>query len=109
MESSDKSQKDVELWLQLFSNILDDEQLTEKLQNKIKVALGIEGNPEEFIVANLPERKASRVQRRKRRIGREFKLNVHIDDYEIIDVMLDLGFDINILSKKFGKQWASLS
>jgi hypothetical protein len=66
MESSGKSQKVVDLWIQLFSNILDDEQLTEKLWNTIKVALGAEGNPEEFISTNLQERKASRVQRRKR-------------------------------------------
>jgi hypothetical protein len=100
LESSGKSQKVVDLWFQLFSDILDDEKLTEKLWNTIKVALGAEGNPEEFIVANLPERKASRVQRRKRRTGREFRLNAHIDDYEIKDVMLDLGSDVNIFPKK---------
>jgi len=67
------------------------------LWNKIKVALGDEGNPEEVIYVNLAKRKESRVHRRKRMIGREFRLNADIDDFEIRDVMLDLGSDINIL------------
>jgi hypothetical protein len=79
---------------------LDDEQLTKKLQNIIKGTLGTEGSPEESIVANILERNTSRVQRRKWRYGREFRLNAHIDDYEIRDVMLDLGSDVNILPKK---------
>jgi len=54
MESLGNTQKDVVLWFQLFSDILDDEQLTEKLGNTIKVVVGDEGNPEEFIVSNLP-------------------------------------------------------
>jgi hypothetical protein len=100
MDPSGKAQKVVDLWLQLFSDILDDEQLTGKLWNTIKLALGAEGNPEEFITANLPEKNASRIQRRKRRSGKEFRLNAHIDDYEIRDVMLDLGSDVNIFPKK---------
>jgi hypothetical protein len=64
------------------------------------VVLGAEENPEEFIVSNLPERNASRVQRRKRRIGREFRLNDHIDDYEIKYVMLYLGYNVNIFPNK---------
>jgi hypothetical protein len=64
------------------------------------VALRDEGNLEEFIVGNLPERKVSRVQRRKRRSGRKFILNAHIDDYEIRDVMLELGSDVNIFPNK---------
>jgi hypothetical protein len=39
---------------------MDDEQLTVKLQNTIKVVLGAEGNRDEFIAPNLPKRKASR-------------------------------------------------
>jgi len=65
-----KSHKVVDLWFQLFSDILDDEQLTEKLQNTIEVTLGFEGNPEEFIASNFLERKESRVQRIKKRNGR---------------------------------------
>jgi hypothetical protein len=53
-----------------------------------------------LIFFNLPKRNKGRVQRRKWRYGREFRLNSHINDYEIIEVMLDLGSDINILPKK---------
>jgi hypothetical protein len=100
MEPLGQSQKVVDMWLQLFSDILDDEKLTGKLWNTIKRALGTEGNLEESIVANLPTRNASRIQRRKRRTGREFWLNAHLDEYEIRDVMLDLGSDVNIFPKK---------
>jgi hypothetical protein len=81
-------------------DILDDEQLTKKLWNMLKGTLETEGSPEELIVANLLERNTSRIQRRKQRSGREFRLNSHIDNYEISDVMLDLGSDVNILPKK---------
>jgi hypothetical protein len=30
-------------------------------------------------------------------MGKEFMLEAQLDDYEIKDVMLDLGFDVNIL------------
>jgi hypothetical protein len=79
---------------------LDDEQLTKELQNMLKGILEVERSPEEPIVVNIPERHIGRIQRRKQRSGREFRLNSHIDDYEISDVMLDLGSDINILLKK---------
>jgi len=46
MEPLGTSHKALDLWLQLFSNILDDEQLSGKLQNKIKMALGTKGNLE---------------------------------------------------------------
>jgi hypothetical protein len=62
---------------------LDDEQLTEKLQTTINVPMGDEGNLEEFVVSNLSKNNTSRVHRRKRRTRREFRLNAHIDDYEI--------------------------
>jgi hypothetical protein len=61
-EASRKSQKVVYLWLQLFSDILDDKQLIEKLWNTLKRALGTEGNLEESIIANLPTRNTSRIQ-----------------------------------------------
>jgi hypothetical protein len=100
MESSGKPKKVVDLWIQLFSDILDDEQLTEKFHNTMKVALGAEGNPKEFVVINLPERKTSRFQRRNRRNDREFKSNSEIDDFEMKEVMLELGFVVNIFPKK---------
>jgi hypothetical protein len=66
MECLGKSQKPVNIWFQLFFDILDDEKLIDKLWSTIKLALGAEGNLEEFIASNLPERNTSRVQRRKR-------------------------------------------
>jgi hypothetical protein len=64
------------------------------------LALRDEGNPEDFIVANIPEKNEGRIQRRKHIFGKEFKLNTHTDDYEIRDVMSDFGFDVNKLSNK---------
>jgi len=64
------------------------------------LVLGDEGIPKDFIATNLSKKKISRVQRRKRRNGKEFRLNAHIDDYEMKVVMLYLGYDLNILPKK---------
>jgi hypothetical protein len=61
MKCLSKSQKVVNHWFQLFYEILDDEKLTDKFWSTIKLALGAEGNPKEFIVANIPKRNASRV------------------------------------------------
>jgi len=84
----------------LVSDNLDDEQLTKKFQNSLRGIVDAEGIPEEPIVSNLLERHIGRVQRRKYIFGREFILNAHIDDYNISNVMIDLGSDINILPKK---------
>jgi hypothetical protein len=51
-----RPQQTIELWFHLLSDILDDEQLTKELWNKLKGILEIETNPEELIVAHLPER-----------------------------------------------------
>jgi hypothetical protein len=53
-----ESNNTISLWLQLFSDILNDEHLTQKLWNTISIALGVEGNVEGSIVVNLPERNA---------------------------------------------------
>ena len=52
---------------------------------------------EEMIVVKLPERNTSRIQRRKQISVREFRLNSHIDEYDISDVMFYLDSDVNIL------------
>jgi hypothetical protein len=78
----------ISLWFQLFSDILDDEQLTKELWNKLNGTLEIEENLEELIFSHLPERNTGRIQRRKKKYGREFRLNTHIDGYEINDIML---------------------
>jgi hypothetical protein len=40
------------------------------------------------------------VKRRKIWIGKEFRLVSQLDALDIKDVMLDLGYDVNILPKK---------
>jgi len=65
-----RSHKAIDLWFQLFFDILDDEKLTTKFWNTIKVILGDEERIEKLIVANISERKTSRIQRRKRINGR---------------------------------------
>ena len=50
-------------------------------------------------MTNLPEKNTQRVQRRKIRTKKEFRLATQLDEFEIKDVMLDIGHDVNILSK----------
>jgi hypothetical protein len=49
------------MWPEIFSNKLDDEQLTGKLWNTIKLALGAEGNLEYFIASNILENNVGRI------------------------------------------------
>ena len=41
--------------------------------------------------------------------NKEFKFKTKIDNYEMDDVILDLGFDVNILPKKSGNKWENPS
>ena len=41
----------------------------------------------------------------KRKIGKEMRMNIQIGDYEVDSVILDLGSDVNILTKK---TWQSM-
>lgn len=87
--------------LHIFSDILEDEQLTSRLRNTIQSVVGGKYNSEDYIAANLPERQSNRVKRRRRRrTGKEFRLDAQIDGYDIKDVMLDLGSDVNIMPNK---------
>jgi hypothetical protein len=67
----EKHQKEVDLWFQLFSGILGNDQLTEKLCNVLYLVLGNEGTSEERIRANLPEKSTQRLNQRKVRTGKE--------------------------------------
>jgi hypothetical protein len=100
MRQPEQSQNVVNLWFQLFSDILGNDQLTEKLHNALYLVLGMEESPEARIMTNLPEKNTQRVQRRKIRTGKEFRLATQLDEFEIKDVMLDLGSDVNIFPKK---------
>jgi hypothetical protein len=61
----EQSQSVINLWFQLFFDILGDDQLTEKLCNTLYLILGNEGTPEAIVRTNLPEKNTQRIQRRK--------------------------------------------
>jgi hypothetical protein len=90
----------VDLWFQLFSDILGNDQLTKKLCNALYLVLGNEEPIEEGIRTNLPKKSTQRLQRRKVRTGKEFRLVAQLDEFEIKDGMLDLGSDVNIFPTK---------
>ena len=56
-------------------------------------------SPKARIMTNLLEKNTQRVKRRKIQIGKDFTLVAQLDEFEIKDVMLDLGSDVNILPK----------
>ena len=70
----EQPQNVVDLWFQLFSNILGNDQLTKKLCNALYLVLGNEEAIEAGIRANLPEKSTQRVQRRKVQTKKEFRL-----------------------------------
>jgi hypothetical protein len=59
-----------------------------------------EEKPTVAISAPLPRRDVCQVRKQKR-TGRELKINVELRSYDMDDVMLDLGSDVNILPKKY--------
>ena len=65
MGQREQSQNVVDLWFQLFYNILWNDQLIEKLHNSLYLVLGIEESPEKRIRTNLLEKNTQRVQRGK--------------------------------------------
>nr|QHR87383.1 hypothetical protein Q903MT_gene1393 [Picea sitchensis] len=52
------------------------------------------------IFSNLPKIHSHQVKRRRIRSEKEFHLDAQVDGYDIKDVMLYLGSDVNILPKK---------
>jgi len=70
------------------------------LCNNLYLIFGNEGTPEAIVSTNLPEKNTKRIQRRKVQTGKQFRLESQLDDFEIKDVMLDLGSDVDILPKK---------
>jgi len=100
VESKSNHGKVIYLWLHLFIDILEDDWLTKKLWNSLKTLTQIAGNEEEPLITNLLDINLKRVRRRRRMTGKEFRLDAQLDGYEVQEVMLDLGSDINILQKK---------
>jgi hypothetical protein len=74
--------------------------LTEKLRNALYLVLWNEESTETRIRTNIPKKNTQRVQIRKVRTRKEFRLVSLLDEFDIKDVMLDLGSDVNILPKK---------
>ncbi|RWR97952.1 putative ribonuclease h protein [Cinnamomum micranthum f. kanehirae] len=76
--------KSIYVWTSFFYDILDDEQLTGKLQNTIKKLTGAaEDENDSGISANLPERHSHWVRRRKRRTGKEFRWDTQNRNHEL--------------------------
>ena len=100
LRQPEQPQNVVDLWFQLFSDIIKNDHLIEKLCNALYIVLGNEEPIEEEIRTNLLEKSTQRVQRRKVQNGKEFRLVAQLDEFEIKDVMLDLGSYVNILPKK---------
>ena len=65
LRQTEQPQNVVDLWFQLFSNILGNDQLTKKLRNALYLVLGNEEPIEYGIRANQPMKSTQRVQRRK--------------------------------------------
>jgi hypothetical protein len=63
----EQSQSVINLWFQLFFDILGDDQFTEKLYNTLYLIMGNEGTPESILRTNLPKNNIQRIQRRKGR------------------------------------------
>jgi hypothetical protein len=66
----EQPQNVVDLWFQLLSDILRNDQLTKKFLNTLYRVLGNEEPIEESIRDNLREKSTQRVQRRKVRYGK---------------------------------------
>jgi hypothetical protein len=70
------------------------------LCNALYLVLRNEETLEARIRANLLEKIIHRVKRRKVQTRKQFRLVSQLYEFEIKDVMLDLGLDVNILPKK---------
>jgi hypothetical protein len=87
MRQPGKPKNVVDLWFQLFSDILGNDQLTQNLRNALYLVLWNEESLETRIGTNIPENNTQRVQRRKVQTGKEFRLVAQLDEFEIKDVL----------------------
>ena len=86
--------------------MLKDPLVTQNLINTIHDYLN--PNPQVRMSTPLPERGVRNVVKKKR-TNREFKFRVEIDNYEMDDVILELGSDVSILTKKTWEQLGKTS
>lgn len=80
-------------FLHTCMNLLRDQKAIEGLQALIDNCVGKEK-------LHLEQRAVNKVYKNKKRISREMQLNAQIGDYEMNQVILDLGLDANILPKQ---------
>jgi hypothetical protein len=78
--------------------VLGDPTIAKKLTQKLTICME-EGETDTIIFALLPKRYVRHVSKRKP-MGREFKMIAKIGNYDMDDVMLEMGSDVNILPKK---------
>jgi hypothetical protein len=82
-------------FLQSSVKLLNDPSSVKLLQNMLEIcSVETKGNLEQKIVNHLHTR---------RRTSREFRMNANIGDFNMGDIILDLGFEVNVLPKKTWK------
>jgi hypothetical protein len=82
----------IKTFLQSYVKLLNDPSFVKVLQNMLeRYNIEVEGKLEQKIVNHLHTR---------RRTSREFRLNANIGDFNMGDVTLDLGSEVNVLPKK---------
>lgn len=95
----------IDSWIQLFLEILKENNFTEKLQNTLRLITDSEGHLGNDVITNLLDRQTNKIKRTRSMIGQEFGLSTQINHFEVMNVMLDLGSDVNALSNK---SWEAL-
>ena len=82
----------IKAFLQSFVKLLNDPSSIKVLQNMLeRCSTEVEVNLEQKTVNPLHTR---------RRTSREFRLNANIGDFNMGDIILDLGCEVNVLPKK---------
>jgi hypothetical protein len=82
----------IKCFFQSYVKLLNDPSSVKVLQNMLEIcSTNIEGKLEHKIVNHLHTRK---------RTGREFRLNANIGYFNMGDIMLDLGSNVNVSPKK---------
>ena len=103
---SGKFHKLIDTWFLLLFNILEDNHLTKKLCNTLKSITNSENHLDQDVITNIPKMWTNKIWKRRRKIaGQEFRLHIEIDNFEVKNVILDLGSIVNVLPKKL---WESL-
>jgi hypothetical protein len=85
----------IKVFLQSCVKVLNDPSSMKILQNILEIcSMEMKGKLKQNIVNHLHTR---------RRTSREFRLNANIGDFNMGDIILDLGSEVNVLQKKTWK------